>query len=302
MSRSFSHGLAVRKPTPLLIGITGPSGSGKTYSAIEMATGICRVSGGIPWVIDTEHNRATHYADRFKFEHVPMDEPYGPLDYLAAIESCVAGGATCIVVDSFSHEHNGPGGVMSQSEEYLEAKCGDDEAKRRRNFMLSLVKPKLQRNRLNHAIIHLGVNLICCYRAKEKIKPVAGKEPEQLGWQAETTSPIVYEMTVRFLLTPGCDGVPDMTPEERAAKLAIKNPIQFREMLKPGMRLSADLGEKLAKWCAGPVASVVDAAMVAAWPTMGDADKRAAWPQCNTETKAAIKALKGAQSEPGANG
>jgi predicted ABC-type transport system involved in lysophospholipase L1 biosynthesis ATPase subunit len=92
-ARTFGDKPAVREKTPLLVGLVGPSGTGKTFSALRLAAGVQRVSGGDVFVVDTEARRALHYADRFKFRHVQFDAPFGPLDYLAAIEHCVRKGA-----------------------------------------------------------------------------------------------------------------------------------------------------------------------------------------------------------------
>jgi hypothetical protein len=64
---------------------------------------------------------------------------------------------------------------------------------------------------LINGLLQQPVNMIFCFRAKEKIKLVKrnGKtEPVELGWQAIAGEEFVYEMTDRFLLTPGCQGRP----------------------------------------------------------------------------------------------
>lgn len=252
--RAFTATHAERCAVPLLIGITGASSSGKTYSALRLGTGIARVNGGPLYVIDTEHKRALHYADAFDFEHINFEPPFGPLDYLAAIRFCVEHKAGCIVIDSMTHEHSGTGGVLDQSEQYLINRLGDDHDKpgpRSKHLAASLIKPKRERKALNNAIVQMGATAIFCYRAQDKIKPVPGKEPEKLGWQPETTSPLVYEMTARFLLTPSCDGKPSLMPPTEAERAAIKTPAQFRDWFAPGFQLTEELGEKLATWAAG---------------------------------------------------
>lgn len=251
MSRVFEDKPAVRERVPLLVGITGTSGSGKSYSALRLATGMQRVIGGDIFFCDSEARRGLHYADKFKFRHVDFQPPFGPLDYLAAIEFCVSKGAKVIVVDQLTNEHSGEGGVLDQIDKFLDEKCGDDEGKRRRMQMMAQIKPKAQRKRLNSRIVQLGVDMIFCYRAQEKVKPVPGKEPEKLGWQPDTTSPLFYDMTVRFLLAPGADGKPTVTPQQDAEKLAVKTPEMFRGWFGPGMQLDEALGEKLARWAAG---------------------------------------------------
>ncbi len=296
-ARTFELKPAVRGRVPLLLGIVGPSSSGKTWSALELATGIQRVVGGDIAFIDTESNRGLHYADKFTFKHLPLSAPFGPLDYLAAIEFCVKAGAKTLVIDSLTHEHSGEGGVMDQSEKWLDQKCGEDWKKREKMQMLSWVRPKQQRKKLNTAMVQLGINAICCYRADEKIKPVSGGEPLKLGWQPETTSKLHYDMIQRFLLTPGCDGVPSFLPETDAEKRMVKNPAQFRGFFKPGERLSADLGEQLARWAAGDGATTQSATRKA--PTVADmiedyrtCPDRATFEAMETARKACWESLK----------
>jgi predicted ABC-type transport system involved in lysophospholipase L1 biosynthesis ATPase subunit len=88
--RQFVAKAAVRETVPLFIGLVGPSSSGKTYSALTLAEGIQRVTGGDIHLIDTENRRGLHYADRFKYQHIQFDPPFGSLDYLAAMQQSVA--------------------------------------------------------------------------------------------------------------------------------------------------------------------------------------------------------------------
>lgn len=251
MARQFEDKPAVRTSVPLLLGLTGASGSGKTYSALRLATGIQRVVGGEIFYIDTEARRALHYAERFKFRHVPFVAPFGPLDYLAAIEHCQKQGAKVIVVDSMSHEHEGPGGVLEMHEEEttrLSAawKCSRDAAQ-----MSAWAKPKSERRRLINSILQLGVNGIFCFRAKEKIKVKKGEKPQDMGWMPIAGEEFVFEMTANCLLYPGSGGVPEWNPGEIGERMMVKLPEQFRETFRERKPLDEGIGEALAKWAAG---------------------------------------------------
>jgi hypothetical protein len=258
--RAFQDAPAVRSNSPLIIGVTGASWSGKTYSGLRLCSGIQRVFGGDIYGIDTEANRMLHYADYFNFRHVPLLPPHGPADYLGAINHCASKGARIILIDSMTHEHDGEGGVLDQIEAFLEDKCGDDYGKRQSMNFVAQIKPKRARKKLNQRIVQLGhIVFILCYRAEEKIKPRkkgekdpdGGREPESLGWQAVTTSKLPYDMTVRFLLTPGCEGVPVLMPANPAEKLLVKQPEQFKDWFESGKALSEDMGERLALWASG---------------------------------------------------
>jgi hypothetical protein len=252
-TRQFEDRPAVRSQTPILVGLVGPSGSGKTFSALRLAEGIRRVSGGDIFVIDTEADRSLAYADYFAFRHLPFGAPFGPLDYLAAVEHCVRKGARTIVIDSMSHEHEGPGGVLEMHAAELDRMAGGDWKKAERMTMLAWQKPKAERRRLINSLVQLKVNLILCFRAKEKIKVISGKAPLQLGWMPIAGEEFVYEMTLSCLLYPGSNGVPAWAPEEAGEKQMIKLPIQFREMFTRPEPLTEETGERLARWAGGTV-------------------------------------------------
>jgi hypothetical protein len=246
------------KPMPLIVGITSPSGGGKTFSALALAEGMRRITGGEVFGIDTESDRMLHYKTRFNFRHVPFAPPHSPADYEKAVDYCLGRGAKVVIVDSMTHEHSGEGGVLDMTEEFLQRKAGDDYDRREKLKWTAQIEPKAQRRRLNLRVVGAKACFILCYRAQDKTKPVAGGKPVHLGWQAETTSPLPYEMTVRFLLPPGSDGHPNLTPDTEFERLSIKNPVQFREWFQPGFQLTADVGERLARWAAGGSSEGID--------------------------------------------
>lgn len=254
MSRVFESKPAEIETLPLLLGVAGPTGSGKTYSALRLATGMQRVTGGSIGLADTEAKRATAYARYFKFLHLDFAPPFGPLDYRGAIAHLLDKGCRNIIVDSMTHEHSGPGGVMDQINTFLDEKCGDDYGKRDRMNMIAHKQPKADRKELNNFIIQAGrggVNFILCYRADEKVKPVQGQGIQNMGMSPETTSKLVYEMMAMFLLSAAADGKPIANPQTPLEKMFTKLPVQFRDMLAAGEPLSEDLGEKLAVWAKG---------------------------------------------------
>jgi energy-coupling factor transporter ATP-binding protein EcfA2 len=254
MSRTFEYGPAIRATLPLLIGVAGPTGSGKTFSALRLATGMQRVTGGDIALIDTEAKRATAYDGYFKFNHLDFAPPFGPLDYRDAIDFVLSKGAKNVIIDSMTHEHSGQGGVLDQIEKFLEQKAGDNYREREKYNMLAHKKPKKDRKELNDFIIQAGrngVNFIFCYRADEKVKPVKGEGIQNIGMTPETTSKLVYEMMAMFLLSAAADGKPITNPATPLEKIFTKLPVQFRDMIAAGEPLSEDFGQKLAEWAKG---------------------------------------------------
>lgn len=257
-ARTFEDKPASREQVGLMIGEMGPSGSGKTMSALRLATGIQKITGGEIYGIDTESRRMLHYADYFKFRHIAFTAPFSPLDYLAAIEHCVSKGGRIIIVDSMSHEHEGPGGVLEMHEAELRRMATDEQGrydykKADRINMLAWAKPKAERRRLLNSIMQLDIDAaIFCFRAKEKIKITKGeKEPEELGWMPIAGEEFLYEMTVNFLLPPNSNGVPQWKAHHRGEQAMIKLPEQFRRFFDTSKSLDESIGEELAKWAAG---------------------------------------------------
>lgn len=267
-TRTFEvAGLDVKFNTAMIIGLAGETGTGKTTSAIRLGLGMAKVFGTRLAVVDTEALRALNYRKPrgpYDFDYIDFKPPFDPLSYELAIGAAVKSGCKVIVVDSMTHEHSGSGGVMDQIDAYLDDKCGEDYKKREKWMMIAHAKIKPQRKHLNNYIIQLarvGVVLILCYRANDKIKPMTAKERDMaeegadkmkhVGFVPETTSPLRFEMTQAFLLMPGSKGRPIITPETNDEKIWSKTPMQFEGWIKDGYQLDQAFGEKLARWAIG---------------------------------------------------
>jgi hypothetical protein len=263
--RTFEDRPAVRESVPLLIGITGPSGGGKTFSALRLATGIQTVSGGEIYAIDTEARRCLNYAEKFKFRHLEFKAPFGPLDYLAAVEHCVAKGAKVIIVDSMSHEHEGPGGVLEMHQSELDRMGGD-----MKKTFLAWAKPKSERRRFINAILQMNVNFVFCFRAKEKMKVIPGQTPKEMGFMPIAGEEFVFEMTANCLLMPNANGVPTWMSEYAGEKMMMKLPEQFKTILTESRQLDEEIGRQLAVWARGedPLIPLGDTAASAGTPAL----------------------------------
>lgn len=299
MGRTFEDREAKRESTPIMVGLIGPSGSGKTFSALRLAAGLQRVGGGDVYFIDSESRRALHYADKFKFRHLPFGPPFGPLDYLDAVQHCVSKGAKTIIVDSMSHEHEGPGGVLEMHEvetNRLAAlwKCSTSKAQ-----LSAWAKPKQERRRLINSLLQIPANFVFCFRAKEKLKIVPGKDPVPLGFMPQAGEEFVYELTLKCLLLPGSNGTPTWQSDQPGERLMIKLPEQFRPMFAKQVQLSEDVGQALAEWSAGtsPRVSTSSELLVryatcadpATWRTL-ETERGAVWASLGKDAKAQLKA------------
>jgi ABC-type dipeptide/oligopeptide/nickel transport system ATPase subunit len=284
----------------LLLGIVGPSGTGKTYSALRLATGIQRIEPGEIFLIDTEARRSLHYAENFKFRHVAFGAPFGPLDYLDAIDHCVKKGAKIIIVDSMSHEHEGPGGVLemhaAETERLAKAwRCSHDVAQ-----MSAWNKPKSERRRMINTILQIPTHFIFCFRAKEKMLIKKGEQPVSKGFEALAGQEFIYELLLKFLLLPGARGTPTWQSEMLAEKQLVKIPGQFDKLFARPEQLSEDIGAELARWAQGAaaVAPVGFADLVKRYEACSDpstyrvvaADAKASWSTLSADEKKALKA------------
>lgn len=258
MARNFTHRLATRDKTPLLVGLVGSSSSGKTYSALRLAAGFQRVNPGPIFVIDTEAGRALQYADEFKFHHVPFGAPFGPLDYLDVIKYCIDNGATNIVIDSMSHEHEGPGGLLQ-----IHAEEWKRMGSKPQTQGFAWTRPKQEHRLLINTILQFNCNFVFCFRARQKLdwnkKDANGKrmDPEPLGFMPIGDETWMYEFTMQALLLPGANGVPTWKSEMPGEKEhVIKLPKFFRGTFEANPQLTEEIGEAMAKWAAGNTTTI----------------------------------------------
>jgi len=229
-----------------MIAIVGASGSGKTLSAILLAEGIQRVQPGPIVVVDTEALRALKHCNGNpdRFIHVPFGQPFGPLDYIAALTHAIKHQPSTVIVDSMSHEWEGPGGVLEQHAIVVDAKG--------QNYnQTAWIKPKADHTALKHFVLQQRCNWIFCFRAKEKTKPKADGKPEDLGWQPLGAEDLIWEMDLCALLYPGVDGRPRWKSPKLTEQEIMKLPGWWRAMFAGDPQLNPDIGEQLARWATG---------------------------------------------------
>jgi hypothetical protein len=259
MSRNFEAHDAKIEAQNLLVGLAGPSSSGKTFSALVLATGMCEEMGADPaksiFFIDTENRRGLHYANLFRFKHVPFSPPFGSLDYVAAIDYCLKAGAKVIVIDSMSHEHEGDGGMVDAHAKEVERRSGGDWKKAQAIQMLCWQKPKQDRRKLLNKLTQSNAHFILCYRAKETAKPdpkATGQDKvKQMGFTAITGDEFIFEATISTILKPNSGGVPTWSSDLEGERKSIKVAEQFKWVRGMEGPLTRDLGKRLARWAKG---------------------------------------------------
>jgi len=248
----------------LLIAIGGPQASGKTTTALMLATGITQVTKGRITMIDSERKRGLTYAKNFDFFHIDLEAPYGPDRYDEAIRFAEAQGyaneGDVLIIDSMSHEHEGPGGVLELHEKWLDEKCTKDNGqmdwkKRDGLNMVAWNHAKKGRKRLIHyTLAQTKAHVILCFRAKEKV--AMGKDDNNKtvisndGWQPIGGEEYFFEMSIAIILPLGAAGKPDWT--EKAARINEIGDGPLNRLLKQDRQVSVETGRQLAEICAAP--------------------------------------------------
>jgi hypothetical protein len=237
---TFHFAPAVRESVTLLIALAGASGSGKTYSALRLAKGMAP-TGKIAF-IDTEARRGLHYAEEFEFLHSDMRPPFRPAAFIEGIRAAEAAGAEVVIIDSFSHEYDGQGGIMDWADE-LEA----SGTKSPGNWKV----PKGAHKKLMNALLQCRASIIFCLRADEKIRIARenGKTVvEPLGWMPICEKRFMFEMTASFTLTPDRPGIPHFDLPHKLQR-------QHRGMFTDTKPIDEESGRALATWARGGTAA-----------------------------------------------
>lgn len=247
---------ARREDVQLIVGIASPSGGGKTFSALRLAHGMREVTGGDIVLIDTEHGRGKHYADGFGFQyhHLPFNPPFSPARYLSGAQYAVAQGAKVLIIDSFSHEHEGEGGMLDMHEQQLDKMAGENWKKRQACNGAAWITPKRERQKMIQGLLRLDCHMIWLFRAKEKLdwKSRGRDGLQSLGLMPISSDDIVYETTLFAFLEPNAGGVPSWGLPEKGTRRIVKKPAQFAQLLAERKPLDEQIGRGLAEWARGP--------------------------------------------------
>lgn len=240
---TFHFRPAKREKTPLIIGLAGPTKSGKTYSAHRIAAGLA--GGGPVAMINAEGAKGHQYADRFDYLATDIQPPYRPERYTEVLKVALAlePAPAVVIIDSMSHMHDGPGGMLEYHDAELDRLAGTDLKARQRSTWSAWVKPKAAENEFIYTALDAGCHLILCFRAKQKIKPVRGGDPIDLGWQPIASERVTFETLFTLMLPPHSKGVPDLAISE------MREP--FDSLIPEGQPLSEETGKRLAAWARG---------------------------------------------------
>src|SRR5437868_1347413 len=228
---------AERAGAHLLIQLYGPPRSGKTFTALRIARGMVGSKGRIG-VLDTESGRARLYSDKVPGGFVvgELTPPYTPRRYLEAIEEFLAYGIDLLVVDSFSHCWEGPGGVLEMA---------DQAEEHGKKGLMKWLGPKRDYKKLVSFLLSTRMHMILCSRAKQPIvEAVVDGEKTLLTqpWEPIQDKRLKYEMTIVVPMT--LDGAYETEPSR------LKMPGDLAHLFR-GALLDEATGAAIAEWVNG---------------------------------------------------
>jgi hypothetical protein len=243
---TFKSADAFTERAGLFVSLTGGTNSGKTFSALRLARGIAGPGGKIA-VLDTEGGRTLHLKDEFKFDANVMDPPFRPERFAEAAKAAEDAGYAALVIDSFSMEWVGIGGVLDWQAQEIQRMAGDDFRKQERMKMASWIKPKGAHKAMVYSLLQRRIPIIFSIRGEESVKPGAnpGDKPTKT-FKSVTNSQFPYEVTVSFRLETERKGYIDLS-DPKSYKLEGSHEALF----KHGDRISEEHGAALAAWAMG---------------------------------------------------
>ncbi|MDB5437964.1 MAG: hypothetical protein JWM33_391, partial [Caulobacteraceae bacterium] len=216
--------------------IAGGSRTGKTYTALRMARGIAGPEGKIA-AIDTEGKRMSHYSKEFSFDVFNMKSPFSPLRFSEAAKGAEEAGYAALVIDSFSLEWSGVGGVLNMHEEHF--------AKANYNQKLSDVcwaRAKAPHKRMKDELMQLTIPIIFCLRTNEVPDHLGG------GWKIDQDKRFLYEWTVGLTLHPDTPGKPRYDLVDAKKKPLWKVQEQHLPLFPEGELIGEEAGAALQAW------------------------------------------------------
>lgn len=234
MTEQFEFRKAKREGVGLFVGVAGGTGSGKTYSALRIAKGIAgdkRIAA-----VDTEGRRMSHYATDFDFDVTDMIAPFRPERFADAAKDAEGKDYGVLVIDSFSHEWAGDGGVLEWHDELK----GDDEKKN----MSAWIKPKMAHKSMISSFLQRRIPIVFCMRAEEKTGVGPGGKPVAKGWTPIGDPRFMFELTTMITLS-------NEKPGRVSYDLSRKIQRQHLHLFPDGELIAEEAGQQLAAWARG---------------------------------------------------
>ncbi|ONF46472.1 AAA family ATPase [Methylobacterium radiotolerans] len=235
MTFTFAPAASFTERAGVFVSLTGGTNSGKTYSALRLARGIAGPGGKVA-VLDTEGGRTLHLKRDFGFDASIMEPPFRPERFAEAAEAAERAGYGALVIDSFSMEWVGLGGVLDwQAEEHR--KLGGQDSKKGQSW----VKPKMAHKAMVYALLQRRIPIVFSIRGEESFVP-----PNTRLFKSITSKTFPFEVTVSFRLEADRKGYIDLS-DPRSWKMEGAH----RDIFRHGEQLSETHGAALAAWARG---------------------------------------------------
>ena len=245
MTFQFKSAASFTERAGLFVSLTGSTNSGKTFSGLRLSRGIAGPDGKLA-VLDTEGGRTLHLRDEFKFDANVMDPPFRPHRFAEAAKDAEDAGYACLLIDSFSMEWAGLGGVLDWQGEEIQRMAGDDYRKQERMKMASWIKPKSAHKAMVYSFLQRRIPIIFSIRGEESVKPGEPGEKPQKIFKPICNSAFPYEVTLSFRLAADRKGYIDLSDPK-----SWKMEGAHQAIFKDGDRISEQHGAALAEWARG---------------------------------------------------
>lgn len=236
---TYSFRPATIEGVGLFIAIAGGSRTGKTFTALRLAKGIAGPNGKIA-AIDTEGKRMSHYSDRFAFDVWNMPSPFNGLRFLEAARGAQEAGYSALVIDSFSLEWSGSGGVLY--EHARQWKAVDYNQKQSDRIWNRVKGPGSEHREMMDGFIQLTMPIIFCLRANDVADHLGG------GWKVDQDKRFIYEWTVGLTLHPDTPGMPRYDMVDAKKKPLWKVQDQHRHLFPEKQLITEEAGAALQAW------------------------------------------------------
>ena len=239
----------------LFVALVGGPNSGKTYSAMRLARGIAGPTGRIA-VLDTEGGRVLNLKEEFGFDAMVLSPPHRPERYAEAAQAAEEQSYDVLVIDSFTAEWRGVGGVLDWMEEELDRMCGQDLAKREKQKARAAIRPKMAHKLMVAGLLDRRIPIIFSTRGEVTFDPKVSKE----AFKPLVAPGFLFEVTVSFRLSTEHRGYIDLTDPTTYKMEGV-----HKSIFRHGEQLSEAHGRALDAWArGGTVAQPVAGATVPA--------------------------------------
>jgi hypothetical protein len=249
----------------VIVALVAPPNAGKTYSGMRMARGMAEAQGKRFAVLDTEGGRTLHLRKDFDFDFTLLDAPHRPSRYVEAVRAAEAAGYGALLIDSFTMEWRGMGGVLSWMDEELEAYVERQKAyaaQYNRNFdesktrnagkSAASIRPKVAHKEMMFGLLGVRMPIILSVRGENTYDPDSKAEI----FKPQCQKGLLFEVTVSFRLASDKKGVVDLSDAT-----TWKMEGSHAAMFKHGDQLNEEHGKLLNAWATNaPLPGQVDKA------------------------------------------